>query len=48
MGKLWSPKVALVKSLRALLVENPGVLRKSCIPQFFRLNWGLGRASGGE
>ena len=33
-GLLWSPKVTLVKSLGALLMKNPGILRKSCIHQF--------------
>lgn len=36
-GLLWSPKVTLVKSLGALMVKNPGILRKSCIHQFLQI-----------
>lgn len=36
-GLLWSLKVALVKSLRALPMENSGILRKICTPQFLQV-----------
>lgn len=42
-GLLWSPKETLGKCLVALWVENPGILRKSCIPPFPQVKLGSGQ-----